>query len=140
MTETGKLQTDYFRVLDEHLKGSDVGPSTSGKRNYRRFAFPKTGCHLDALMQIRDHTLQVGLRIRSDDQDEVFNSLLQQKPDIETAIGSPLIWDEKEGKRQCWIYVEREADPTDRNSWHDQHQWMRTMLENFQSVFSRYVS
>ena len=140
MSERKKIQCDYFSALDEMVSPKSVKPATSGKGNYRRFYFPKAYCHLDALIQISDQVLQVGLRIKGADRDTFFERLRANQEAIEGAVETPLIWDAKEGRKQCWVYAEREADPTDRACWPEQQRWIRAMLKRFSTVFTEYIS
>ena len=66
-----------------------------------------------------------------------FRQLSEVKSEIETEVGSPLIWLENPEKQESHIRLTREGiDLNAREHWPDLLRWMRENLERFHAAFS----
>lgn len=76
------------------------------------------------------------LRQKGDPRKQAFHQLLEQRADIERAIGAALVWDELPDKQASRIYLAKEnVDPLDQQQWPEQHAWLIEQVGKFRKVF-----
>jgi hypothetical protein len=95
---------------------------------------------LEAIVNIPDRRIQVGLILDGGAAKTHFSLLRQARDEIERAIGQRLEWDERpdEERIRSRIIVTRDsAGPsTPEAEWKDQHHWLYETLERFYQVFA----
>lgn len=137
LTETKKLQLEYWTTLFEYLEEQDsrVRPRTPKARHWANFAVGRTGCHLTARVNTRDNLVAVELGLKKQ-ADSLLQLLQQDQEAIENEIGVDLDWLPKPDKKRCLIQHEWSADPTNRDDWPRQHSRMADLLDTFHRAFS----
>lgn len=139
LTETQKLQIDYWSALGEHLEeeGSVVhtGKRKAQPQNWRLFAIGRSNFHLNAAINTRNNQLSAMLVLFGSDAKPHFHLLHAEREAIETEFGEAFEWLERPGRTESHIVLRWDADPTDRASWPTQHAWLRTKLETFYKTF-----
>ncbi|MCS3679338.1 hypothetical protein GGP72_003288 [Salinibacter ruber] len=139
LTETKKLQLDYWTALSERLEeqGSQVQPRTPRPQHWANYAVGRSGCQLTARVNTRDQRVAVQLALKDQEEAEpLFHLLKQEKDAIEGEIGVELSWLPKPDKKVCVVQHEWKADPMDRDEWPEQHSRMRELLGAFHRAFS----
>lgn len=95
LTETKKLQLDYWTALSERLEeqGSQVQPRTPRPQHWANYAVGRSGCQLTARVNTRDQRVAVQLALKDQEEAEpLFHLLKQEKDAIEGEIGVELSW------------------------------------------------
>ena len=139
LTETKKLQLEYWATFHEYLKDRDarVRPRAAKPRHWSNFAVGRSGSQLTARVNTRDQRVAVELALTSKTEAEPLFHLLKDEQDtIEAELGVEPRWLPKPNKKRCLVQYEWSADPTDRNAWADQHQRMADLLDAFHQTFS----
>jgi hypothetical protein len=139
LTETKKLQLDYWTTLAEHLEEQEsrVQPRTPRPQHWTNYAVGRSGCQLTARVNTRDQRVAVQLALKDRDEAEpLFHLLEQEREVIEKEVGVELNWLPKPDKKVCVVQHEWEADPMDRERWPEQHSRMRELLDAFYRAFS----
>ncbi|WP_022835468.1 DUF4268 domain-containing protein [Salisaeta longa] len=137
LTETKKLQLEYWTTFFEHLEEHDcrVRPRTPQPQHWANFAVGRSGCQLTARVNTRDHRVAVEVALKNDAQ-PLFHLLKEEGGAIEEEIGVELNWLPKPDKKRSLIEHEWDADPTNRDTWPRQHSRMRELLDAFHRAFS----
>jgi Domain of unknown function (DUF4268) len=66
-----------------------------------------------------------------------FRLLQEERQTIEEQLATPLEWAENPGKLQSYIYLHRrDLDPTVKEQWPEQYQWLYEKLEAFKRVLA----
>ena len=65
----------------------------------------------------------------------MYEHLSAKQDEIESKLGIKPTWYGPGNPYQPRIYISKDADPTDRDDWPDQHQWLLTWLQKFDDVF-----
>jgi len=66
-----------------------------------------------------------------------YHLLRQEKQVIEQELGDGVVWRELPNNKQSYITVRQSGvDPTNKDTWPEQHDWMIEKLELFHKVFS----
>jgi hypothetical protein len=139
LTETKKLQLEYWTAFAEHLKEHDVRvrPRTPKPRHWANFAVGRSGSHLAARVNTREHRVAVELGLTNEQEAEpLFYLLKDEQETIEDELGVAPSWLPKPNKKRCIIQYEWQADPTDRGDWPNQHRRMTELLDAFHRAFS----
>lgn len=104
LTETKKLQLDYWTALSERLEeqGSQVQPRTPRPQHWTNYAVGRSGCQLTARVNTRDQRVAVQLALKDQEEAEpLFHLLVQEKDAIEGEIGVELSWLPQPDKKVC---------------------------------------
>ena len=144
-SDTSRRQLEFWRAFCQHLdrRGSFLKPSDPRAKPYLRFPLGKTGFQLSAVAALwdaddrrfTDGVLRVQLRLKGVSSKERFAALEAQRDSIEGAIGKPLTWVNPDDSQACRISLRQDAVWGNDDNWSVQHEWLRTHLERFESVF-----
>ena len=77
----------------------------------------------------------MGVYLDGPEANEDFEKLKGQQDEIERDLGQSLEWMPLPNKKACRIRAVKEADPSIEDDWSDQHEWIASMLERFDSAF-----
>lgn len=138
LTETQRLQQDYWAALREHLlkRESSVKPQKPLPQQWTNFAVGRSHFHLAAFVNTREKRIAVGLVLSGPDAKPHFYLLKEDREAIEEEIGASLEWRELlEGKESRIMLQRPQTDPTDREDWPQQHHWLAQTLEAFDRAF-----
>jgi hypothetical protein len=138
LTDTQRLQREYWAALRSYiLENSKIlKPQKPLPQHWTNFAIGRSNFTLVAFANTRDRRIAVGLLFSGDDAKPHYYLLEQDKGDVEEELGSTLEWRELPGQKESRIMLHwHGADPTNRQRWPEQHQWLCEKLETFRSVF-----
>jgi hypothetical protein len=100
------------------------------------FSVGRSGFLLGALLNTTENRIGAELYLNDDDAKAYYGLLIQQKPEIEQALGFPLIWMELPDRKSCRLVTYFDGvDPLDQSRWSELQEWMRLRLEKLNSVF-----
>ncbi|MES3629214.1 MAG: DUF4268 domain-containing protein [Longimonas sp.] len=139
LTQTKKLQLDYWTTLSEYLEEQDsrVQPRRPRPQHWANYAVGRSGCQLTARVNTRDQRVAVQLELKDRHEAEpLFHLLKQDRDAIEAELGIGLDWLPKPDKKVCVIQHEWDADPMDRDSWPRQHNRIGDLLDAFHHTFA----
>ena len=101
------------------------------------FAIGRSGFVLATVANIRDQRIEVQFFIKQGDIEAFYHLLLEQKDEIEAEIGSPLIWKQLPHRKRSQVTLSlANIDPSNKNDWATQHEWLQRNLESFYRSFS----
>lgn len=116
--------------------GSPIRKLKPGTDQWKNYALGRSGFQLTAYINGRDKRIGIIVVINHVERKRDFDRLFQRRSEIETAIGSPLVWDERPNLKDCQIRLTRaDCDPTDETLWKDQQNWLIEKLVLFKKVF-----
>lgn len=79
--------------------------------------------------------LRVEVALHRPEAKEWYDRLEKQKHEIEPLVGEPLFWHNPPESKSAKVYVETEADFTNRALWPGQFEWLETRLVRLREVF-----
>ena len=143
LTDTGRLQLAYWTQFREYLQdtGSFLRTRKPRAQNWTSFAIGRVGFSLDANVHAKEMHACVSLVLKDSYAKDHFRALSDAKTSVETEVGSPLQWYELPDKK--WSYIslyKRDTDPSHRDQWSEQHQWLKDNLETFHRAFAPRIS
>jgi hypothetical protein len=141
-TDTKKMQHQYWQEFMNYLSKSDTKIKTKKPlpQHWSVFSVGKTKCHLSTSINTRENVLQIRLNLRGIQAKERYAYLYENKDEIENEIGSLLQWEERPDNPMSLITLSKTGvDPTNREDWPQQFEWLKTQLEAFYKCFFRYL-
>ena len=140
--ERDALRSEFWTQLIERSQQKtslfqNISPSTS-KNNMIRTGAGQSGVHFAYLIQ--KHTSDVELRINNNE--ELFNTLLEKQDDIEDAFGQPLKWlPLKTARNLCRITKKLEMGGyrDDQNKWAGIQDTMIDAMIKLEQAFKPYI-
>ncbi len=142
LSETKKLQLEYwtqFRQLMEENQ-SFVRCQKPQPQHWTCFAVGRAHFHLVARVNTQAQEVAAYLCISGPEKEQHFQLLQSRhKQLVEDHMKWPLEWRELPDAKESQVVACSEADPTDRSDWHNQHVWLKGILESFHRVFSPIV-
>jgi hypothetical protein len=139
LSDMRKLQLEYWTQFRQFMEEgqSIVRCPKPGPQGYMIFAIGRSHFYLVARMNTQDGEIGVYLNIYGPDK-QAHYELLQRKykTEIESQIELTLDWRALPEAKESHIETSKDANPTDRNDWSAQHEWIKNTLETFHRVLS----
>ena len=139
ITETKLLQQEYWTVLRKLLleRNSVVVPQKPLPQHWTNFAIGRAYFGMHASLNTQKSFIVVGVDFYGPNAKTHFALIEVQKEAIEKNLGFPLEWERMPNRIQARIALrKRDVDPTDRNDWPSQHEWLIEKLEAFHRTFA----
>ncbi len=142
LTETKKLQLDYWTIFRNYMEESEsfVKCQKPQPQHWTNFAIGRSYFHLVAKVNTREGEIGAYFIVHGPDK-KAYYSLLRDnyKEQIDSQMGMELDWRELPTAKESHIEVYKKADPTDRNDWPQQHAWFKDVVEKLYKAFSPIV-
>jgi hypothetical protein len=143
-SETGALYQQYWLALREpyQAEGEKGCFPKAWPRQWLPFRIGRSGFQLAAVANKSERVIRVELYMRQKGMPakQAFNTLLEQRAEIEAAFGGPLDWQLLPERVASRIVIHlADADVTDRSDWPRQHSWIVKQLSRFRQVFTERV-
>jgi len=138
LTSVGQMRLEYWAAFLSLMEdgGGEVRRSKPRPASSMNFPIGRSGVGLYTFALIREQRIEVRLFFGGPNSESYFRQLEAQKDDIEQAIGASLEWRSSPERKERWIVlVGPDCDPTDKEDWGKQHQWLYENLEKFHKVF-----
>lgn len=138
LSDARKLQFDWWTEFRKALLAKKIIPSAraAGPRYWFTVALGRTGIHISNICDTYNNRIGVRLYMRYKYcGNAALTQLEEQKEEIETEIGKPLIWNPNPDAWDKTILFEREVNLNDRKRWPEYVDWMVEVTEKFMSTF-----
>ena len=131
-------QLEWWTQFRTRLLEQGVTRSAQSPRGKYWFNVPlgRTGVKISNTANVEQG--RIGVRVYFQGRhggDRVLEALLDQREEIESEIGSKLIWNPNPHKRDKVVYVHRELELSDRSAWPPALDWMVEQTRSFRSAF-----
>lgn len=139
ITETKLLQQEYWAALRKLLldRNSVVTPQKPLPQNWTNFKLGRAYFGMFASVNTQRAFIKIGVDCYGPNAKAHFALLEEDKEAIEQAIGFPLEWELLPNRQTAGIRLyKRDVDPTNRNDWLSQHEWLAEKLEALYKVFA----
>lgn len=142
LTDTKQLQQEYWAALRDHMieNVSEVKPTKPLPQHWMNLAIGRSNFTLHTYANTKESRIGLGLSMTGPDAKPHFHLLSQDREKIEKEFGETLEWLELPERKESRIMLhDRQADPTDRDGWPEQHAWLSEKLKKFDSVFRQKI-
>ena len=136
MTERQRQNERYWAEFCDYLRqrGSQFRLPRPYKSHYRNFGIGTYSVRARQVIK-PDRLISITFIIESEHSSTTYyNSLKEQRKEIESEFGQLLLWERKHGERRVSL-IRMNTDPTDEKDWSNQHEWIVTQLEKLIEVF-----
>ena len=136
-TERQLQNIKYWKRFGKHFERRDscLQRPTANASHYRDLQIGIKGFSLRARQTIKHREISASLVMRGANAIRHFYALRVQEEEIERDFGDKLEWWAKAKSEKRVAFRNQEADPTDENDWHNQHEWLVDVLEKLYAVF-----
>ncbi len=143
LTETQALQLEYWTQFRQFMEDSNsfVRCQTPQPQGWTCFAIGRSWFQLVAKVNTRGKK-DVGAYLCLQGPERMAHYLLlhdRYREQVEGDISQELEWRELPDGKESQIITYLDANPTDRNDWRRQHEWLKQTLETFHRVFAPIV-
>ncbi len=138
LSETRRGQLEYWTAFQQTLtdRHSTVRGTKPLAQNWNNFAIGRSNFGLQTFANFRDKRIGVILVCGGEKAKENFSRIVQQREQVELAIGQSLEWREMPEKKESHVTLRRsDCDPSQQSDWQSQHRWLADTLEAFDRVF-----
>jgi WD40 repeat protein/serine/threonine protein kinase len=139
LSETKRHHLEYWTAFRSYMerRGSFITPPKPPTQYCMSFAVGRSDFGFDAYNGMRDKWIGVGLVLRGADAKPHFHLLSREREQVEREIGTSLEWQEKQSQKNSVVILKcPNVDPTNRQDWPRQHEWLLEKLEAFYKAFA----
>ncbi len=129
LTETKKLQLEFWTAFSAELKNESAIPSVQSPRPQYWFDVPlgRTGIVISNTANTNDNKIGVRVYLSNRVAHAALPQLLEQRKEIEREIGEELLWNPNPENRDKTIAIIRDADLKRRDRWEEYLKWLVNM-------------
>ncbi len=137
LTDLDNMRIEYWAQLNERIDADRerLTQFKPDKSSWQGGSIGTSSCWLNTAMNSRDGSIRVEIYLDGAQAKERFDAFRERKEQIEEQLGYALGWDYKEGRQGCRIVIIKLCDPTDRDDWAVQHDWIIEKRLEFEGVF-----
>lgn len=148
LSETQQLRLEFWETFTAYMKGkSKITCQKPLAQSWMNHPLGRSGIKLASVASTWNTAsngyavpeLRVEFVLETANSKEMYRKVEAQREEIEKQLGVQLTWHNPENARLCRIWTRIDEDFRDRTRWPQQHEWLRTNLENFQRVFGPIV-
>jgi hypothetical protein len=134
-----ELKLEYWQSFKNYVSDqrTDIRTQKPAARTWMNIGFGTSKASGVGFVKPQLNLISVCLWIDTDiNRLALFNLLIEERDAIESEIGHPLEWEEREEMKSSKITLPaQDMDPNDRDKWPEQHAWMLENLEKFKQSF-----
>ena len=142
LSEDQKLRLELWTNFNNYLESkSDLrssSPSTKSWHNHRYR--PDIGHFVTRASFFKDPEVRVELYMQRRSAPEIFRKLQEHQDEIEQAFGTPLNWDEIEGRKARKIFIQKTWDFRDKDTWPDLFEWYEKNIQALKAALEPIIS
>jgi hypothetical protein len=139
LTDTKTKQLEFWEQFKEYAssKHPELKLRTPRPQHWYNVSIGRSDCHIALTIDSRKN--KVGCELYIPDSKELYQSLLNSKPEIEKHLGvaETLDWQELPGKKASRIRVFNGFNFYDESTWETSFLWLSETCSKFKKVFSR---
>ncbi len=142
LSDTKKLQLEYWTKFRELMEESEsfVRCQTPRAQHWTTFSVGRSYFGLVARVNTREHEIGAYFFVYGPNKQAYYNLIEEQyKQQIEAQMKMELDWRPLPEAKESHIETYHKANPMDRDSWQEQHSWLKDTLEKFHRVLAPIV-
>ena len=142
INETQQLRYDYWVAFEDYAFKNPIFAKNFKKRkpsknHWLSFSIGSSACHIIVSRIKQRNELDVELYI-SDDT-ELYNSLYENKTDIELTSGLSFDWRELPDRKASRIVLKKSVQLENKNTWESQFEWLIDVMVKMKTTFNKYI-
>lgn len=142
INETQQLRYDYWVAFEDYAFKNPTFAKNFKKRkpsknHWLNFSIGSSACHI-AVSQIKQRN-ELDVELYISDDTELYNSLYENKTDIELTSGLSFDWRELPDRKASRIVLEKSVQLESKNAWGSQFEWLIDVMVKMKTTFSKYI-
>jgi hypothetical protein len=142
INETQQLRYDYWVAFEDYAFKNPTFAKNFKKRkpsknHWLNFSIGSSACHI-AVSQIKQRN-ELDVELYISDDTELYNSLYENKTDIELTSGLSFDWRELPDRKASRIVLEKSVQLENKNAWESQFEWLVGVMVKMKTTFSKYI-
>lgn len=142
INETQQLRYDYWVAFEDYAFKNPTFAKNFKKRkpsknHWLNFSIGSSACHI-AVSQIKQRN-ELDVELYISDDTELYNSLYENKTDIELTSGLSFDWRELPDRKASRIVLEKSVQLKNKNAWGAQFEWLIDVMIKMKTTFSKYI-
>lgn len=142
INETQQLRYDYWVAFEDYAFKNPTFAKNFKKRkpsknHWLNFSIGSSACHI-AVSQIKQRN-ELDVELYISDDTELYNSLYENKTDIELISGLSFDWRELPDRKASRIVLEKSVQLENKNAWESQFEWLIDVMIKMKTTFSKYI-
>lgn len=142
INETQQLRYDYWVAFADYAFKNPTFAKNFKKRkpsknHWLNFSIGSSACHI-AVSQIKQRN-ELDVELYISDDTELYNSLYENKTDIELTSGLSFDWRELPDRKASRIVLEKSVQLENKNAWGSQFEWLIDVMVKMKTTFSKYI-
>ena len=142
INETQQLSYDYWVAFEDYAFKNPTFAKNFKKRkpsknHWLNFSIGSSACHI-AVSQIKQRN-ELDVELYISDDTELYNSLYENKTDIELTSGLSFDWRELPDRKASRIVLEKSVQLENKNAWGSQFEWLIDVMVKMKTTFSKYI-
>lgn len=142
INETQQLRYDYWVAFEDYAFKNPTFAKYFKKRkpsknHWLNFSIGSSACHI-AVSQIKQRN-ELDVELYISDDTELYNSLYENKTDIELTSGLSFDWRELPDRKASRIVLEKSVQLENKNAWGSQFEWLIDVMVKMKTTFSKYI-
>jgi len=141
LTETRKLQLEFWSALRDRLREASVAPSlqTPRPQYWYTIAIGRSQIHLSCIANTFENRIGVRLYLHHRVAEAALSQLEPQKQAIHEEMEMELVWNPYPEKQDKIVLADRPADLARREEWPEYLDWMVNTVVAFRKAFRERV-
>jgi hypothetical protein len=137
LSETRKTQLEFWKKFKDHLlQHDDIQKLQTPRPQYwYDVALGKSGLNLSNIFNVNKSELGIRVYIAGKNVEEWLPYFEEHKEKIESAIGTPLVWNPNPDNKDKTIALYRQFQLNDRDNWEEAIEWLAEKTIKFRTVF-----
>lgn len=142
INETQQLRYDYWVAFEDYAFKNPTFAKNFKKRkpsknHWLNFSIGSSACHI-VVSQIKQRN-ELDVELYISDDTELYNSLYENKTDIELTSGLSFDWRELPDRKASRIVLEKSVQLENKNAWGSQFEWLIDVMVKMKTTFSKYI-
>ncbi len=142
VNETQQSRYDYWVAFEEYAFSNPTFAKNFKRRkpstdHWMNFRIGSSACHL-AVSQIQKRD-ELDVEIYISDDKELYNTLFENKADIEETSGLKFDWRELPDRKASRIVIEKSVQFGNKSQWESQFDWLVDVMVKMKKAFSKHI-
>jgi hypothetical protein len=142
INETQQLRYEYWVAFEDYAFKNPIFAKNFKKRkpsknHWLNFSIGSSACHI-AVSQIKQRN-ELDVELYISDDTELYNSLYENKTDIELISGLSFDWRELPDRKASRIVLEKSVQLENKNAWESQFEWLIDVMVKMKNTFGKYI-
>ena len=142
VNKTQQLRYDYWVAFEDYAFNIPVFAKNFKRRkpstdHWMDFSIGSSACHI-AVSQIQKRD-ELDVELYINDDPDLYNSLFENKEDIEESSGLSFDWREMPDRKASRIVLEKSVQFANKSKWESQFEWLVDVMVKMKAAFCKHI-